>query len=83
MFAISLGINERKKMFILVVVGVIDSNFDVSEKYSVVGLLPDLLPGLFLSVTRRFLQGTEEATIENGVGEDSVGDEHFKIIITF
>jgi len=37
MFAISLGINERKKMFILVVVGVIDSNFDVSEKYSVVG----------------------------------------------
>jgi hypothetical protein len=70
-------------MFILVVVGVVYTNFDVTEEDRVVGELPDFLLGLFVSVTRRFLQGTEEATIENGVGEDSVGDEHFKIIITF
>jgi len=70
-------------MFILVVVGVVYTNFDDTAEDKVVGELPDFLLGLFVSVTRRFLQGTEEATIENGVGEDSVGDEHFKIIITF
>ena len=63
-------------MFILVVVGVVYTNFDVTEEDRVVGELPDFLLGLFVSVTRRFLQGTEEATIENGVGEDNVGDKH-------
>jgi hypothetical protein len=33
-----------------------------------------------VGVIRRFLQGTEEATIENLVGEDNVGDEHFKMV---
>ena len=63
-------------MFILVVVGVVDTNFDVTEEDSVVGELPDFLLGLFVSVTRRFLQGIEEATIEDLVREDNVGDKH-------
>jgi len=78
--AISAGINERKKMFILVVVGVVDTNFDVTEEDRVIGELPDFLLGLFVSVTRRFLQGIEEATIENLIGEDNVGDEHLKMV---
>ena len=63
-------------MFILVVVGVVDTNFDVTEGDRVVGELPDLLLSLFVSVTRRFLQGIEEATIEDLVREDNVGDKH-------
>jgi|TARA_B110000285_G_scaffold78901_1_gene90859 hypothetical protein len=63
-------------MFILVVVGVVDTNFDVTEEDRVVGELPDFLLGLFVSVTRRFLQGIEEATIEDLVREDNVGDKH-------
>jgi|TARA_B110000093_G_scaffold66117_1_gene71832 hypothetical protein len=63
-------------MFILVVVGVVDTNFDVTEEDRVVGELPDFLLGLFVSVTRRFLLGMEEATIEDLVTDDNVGDEH-------
>jgi|TARA_R110000822_G_scaffold136490_2_gene273970 hypothetical protein len=63
-------------MFILVVVGVVYTNFDVTEEDRVVGELPDFLLGLFVSVTRRFLQGIEEATIEDLVREDNVGDKH-------
>ena len=63
-------------MFILVVVGVVDTNFDVTEEDRVIGELPYFLLGLFVSVTRRFLQGIEEATIDDLVGEDNVGDEH-------
>jgi len=74
--AISAGINERKKMFILVVVGVVNTNFDITEEDRIVGELPDFLLGLFVSVTRRFLQGKEEVTVEDLVCEDNVGNEH-------
>jgi hypothetical protein len=67
-------------MFILVVVGVVYTNFDVTEEDRVVGELPDFLLGLLVSVTRRFLQGIEEATIEDLVREDNVGDKHGNLI---
>jgi hypothetical protein len=79
MCAISIGINERKKMFILVVVCVIDTNFDVSEKDRPVGEFPDFLLCLLVSVIRRFLQGVKEATVEDVVGKDDVGNKHNKM----
>lgn len=69
-------------MFILVVVGVVDSHFDVSKVHSVVGEFPDFVLGLLVRVIRRFLQVPEEATIEDLVAEDHVGHKHFKMIIT-
>jgi hypothetical protein len=79
MCAISAGINERKKMFILVVVGVVDTNFDVSEEDRPVGKFPDFLFCLLVGVIRRFLQGVKEATVEDVVGEDNVGNKHNKM----
>ena len=79
MCAISAGINERKKIFILVVVGVVDTNFDVSEKHRAVGKFPDFLFCLLVSVIRRFLQGVKEATVEDVVGKDNVGHKHNKM----
>tara|TARA_R110002073_G_scaffold99511_5_gene227304 strand:+ start:419 stop:568 length:150 start_codon:yes stop_codon:yes gene_type:complete len=48
MLAISLGINERKNMFISVItdytkVGVIYLDFNVTEKHSIVGEFPNFL----------------------------------------
>src|SRR5210317_1850796 len=80
MCAISAGINERKKIFILVIVGVIDTNFDVSEKDRTVGKFPDFLFSLLVGVIRRFLQVVEEATIEDLIGEDNVGHKHYLIL---
>ena len=79
MCAISAGINERKKMFILVVVGVVDTNFDVSEEDRPVGEFPDFLFCLLVGVISRFLQGVKEATVEDVVGEDNVGNKHNKM----
>ena len=80
MCAISAGINERKKMFILVVVGVVHSHLNVSEEDRSVGKFPDFLFCLLVGVIRRFLQGVKEATVEDVVGEDNVGHKHFKMI---
>ena len=80
MWAISVGINERKKIFILVVVSVVDTNFDVSEKDRPVRKFPDFLFCLLVGVIRRFLQGVKEATVEDVVGKDNVGHKHFKMI---
>jgi hypothetical protein len=63
MWAISEGINERKKIFILVVVSIVDTNFDVSEKDRPVGEFPDFLFCLLVRVIRRVLQGVKEATV--------------------
>jgi hypothetical protein len=79
MWAISAGINERKKMFILIVVGVVDTNFDVSEKDRPVGEFPDFLFCLLVRVIRRVLQGVKEATVEDVVGKDNVGNKHNKM----
>jgi len=79
MYAISAGINERKKMFILVVVGVVHSHLNVSEKYRPVGEFPDFLFCLLVGVIRRFLQGVKEATVEDVVGKDNVGNKHNKM----
>ena len=79
MYAISAGINERKKIFILVVVGVVDTNFDVSKEDRAVREFPDFLFCLLVSVIRRFLQGVKEATVEDVVGEDNVGNKHIKM----
>jgi len=79
MCAISAGINERKKMFILVVVGVVDTNFNVSKKDRPVGEFPDFLFCLLVGVIRRFLQGVKEATVEDVVGKDNVGNKHNKM----
>jgi len=81
MCAISAGINERKKIFILVIVSVIDTNFDVSEKDRTVGKFPDFLFSLLVGVIRRFLQGVKEATVEDVVGKDNVGNKHNKMFI--
>jgi hypothetical protein len=70
-------------MFILVIVGVVDTNFDVPEKDRAVGELPDFLFCLLVGVIRRFLQVIEEATFEDFVGEDNVGDEHVYYILWF
>src|SRR6056300_1209802 len=75
-----MGISERKKMFILVVVGVVDSNFDVTEKNTVVREFPGFILRLLVGVIRRFLQVIEEATIEDLVAENYVGHKHFKLI---
>ena len=80
MCAISAGINERKKIFILVVVGVVDTNFNVSEKDRPVGEFPDFLFCLLVGVIRRFLQGVKEATVEDMIGKNSVGHKHIKMI---
>jgi len=79
MWAISAGINERKKMFIFVVVGVVDTDFDVSEKDRPVGEFPDFLFCLLVRVIRRVLQGVKEATVEDVVGKDNVGNKHNKM----
>ena len=79
MCAISAGINERKKIFILVIVSVIDTNFDVSEKDRPVRKFPDFLFCLLVGVIRRFLQGVKEATVEDMVGKDNVGNKHNKM----
>ena len=79
MWAISAGINERKKMFILIVVGVVESHLDVSEKDRPVGEFPDFLFCLLVGVIRRFLQGVKEATVEDVVGKDNVGNKHNKM----
>ena len=67
-------------MFILVVVGVVDTNFDVSEKDRPVRELPNFLFCLLVGVIRRFLQGVKEATVEDMIGKDNVGHKHFKMI---
>jgi hypothetical protein len=79
MWAISAGINERKKIFILVVVGVVDTNFDVSKKDRPVREFPDFLFSLLVCVIRRVLQGVKEATVEDVIGKDNVGNKHNKI----
>jgi proteasome lid subunit RPN8/RPN11 len=79
MCAISAGINERKKMFILVVVGVVHSHLNVSEKDRLVRKFPDFLFCLLVGVIRRFLQGVKEATVEDVIGEDNVGHKHNKM----
>ena len=79
MCAISAGINERKKMFILVVVGVVHSHLNVSEKDRLVRKFPDFLFCLLVGVIRRFLQGVKEATVEDVVGKDNVGNKHNKM----
>jgi Na+/glutamate symporter len=79
MWAISAGINERKKMFILIVVGVVHSHLDVSEKDRPVGEFPDFLLCLLVGVIRRVLQGVKEATVEDVVGKDNVGNKHNKM----
>lgn len=79
MWAISAGINERKKIFIFVIVGVVDTNFDVSEKDRPVRELPDFLFCLLVGVIRRFLQGVKEAAIEDVIGKDNVGHKHIKM----
>jgi Na+/glutamate symporter len=79
MWAISTGIKERKKIFILVVVSVVDTNFDVSEKDRPVRELPDFLFCLLVGVIRRFLQGVKEATVEDVIGKDNVGNKHNKM----
>jgi hypothetical protein len=80
MWAISAGISERKKMFIFVVVGVVDTNFDVSEENRAVREFPDFLFCLLVGVIRRVLQGVKEATVEDVVGEDNVGNKHNKML---
>src|SRR5210317_1520537 len=75
-----MGISERKKMFILVVVGVVDSNFDVTEKNTVVREFPGFILRLLVGVICRFFQVPKEATIEDLVAEDNVGHKHFKMI---
>ena len=67
-------------MFILVVVRVVHSNFDVTEINAVVGEIPGFVFRLLVGVIRRFLQGVEEATIENLITENNVGHKHFKLI---
>jgi hypothetical protein len=79
MWAISAGINERKKMFILIVVGVVHSHLNVSEKDRPVGEFPDFLFCLLVRVIRRVLQGVKEATIEDVIGKDNVGNKHNKM----
>ena len=79
MCAISAGINERKKMFILVVVGIVHSHLNVSEEHRAVGKFPDFLFCLLVGVIRRFLQGVKEATVEDVVGKDNVGNKHNKM----
>ena len=79
MWAISAGINERKKMFILIVVGVVDADFDVSEKDRPVGEFPNFLFCLLVRVIRRVLQGVKEATVEDVIGKDNVGNKHNKM----
>ena len=79
MWAISTGIKERKKMFIFVIVSVVDTNFDVSEKDRPVRKFPDFLFCLLVGVIRRFLQGVKEATVEDMVGKDNVGNKHNKM----
>lgn len=76
MWAISAGINERKKIFIFVVVGVVHSHLDVSEKDRPVGEFPDFLFCLLVRVIRRVLQGVKEATFEDVIGKDNVGHKH-------
>jgi Na+/glutamate symporter len=79
MCAISAGINERKKMFILVVVGIVHSHLNVSEEHRTVREFPDFLFCLLVGVIRRFLQGVKEATVEDVVGKDNVGNKHNKM----
>jgi hypothetical protein len=67
-------------MFILIVVGVVDANFNVSEEDRPVGEFPDFLFCLLVGVISRFLQGVKEATIKNSVGKDNVGHKHFKMV---
>jgi hypothetical protein len=79
MWAISAGINERKKIFILVVVSVVHSHLNVSEKDRPVREFPDFLFCLLVRVIRRVLQGVKEATVEDVVGKDNVGNKHNKM----
>jgi len=73
---ISTGINERKKTFILVVVSVVDPNFNVSEKYSVIREFPDFFPRLVFSKSDSFFFCIKEGAVKDVVSEDGVGDEH-------
>ena len=73
---ISTGINERKKTFILVVVSVVDPNFNVSEKYSVIWEFPDFFSRLFFCEFGSFFECPKEGAVKDVVGENDVGDEH-------
>ena len=73
---ISTGINERKKTFILVVVSVVDPNFNVSEKYSVIREFPDFFSRLFFCEFGSFFECPKEGAVKDVVGENDVGDEH-------
>lgn len=73
---ISTGINERKKMFILVVVSVVDPDFNVAEKYSVIREFPDFFSRLFFCEFGSFFECPKEGAVKDVVSEDGVGDEH-------
>jgi len=63
-------------MFILVVVSVVDPDFNVAEKYSVIGEFPDFFPRLVFSKSDSFFFCIKEWAVKDVVSEDGVGDEH-------
>jgi hypothetical protein len=63
-------------MFILVVVSVVDPDFNVAEKYSVIGEFPDFFPRLVFSKSDSFFFCIKEGAVKDVVSEDGVGDEH-------
>jgi len=63
-------------MFILVIVRVVDPNFNVPEKYSVIGEFPDFFSGLFFCGFYSFFECSKERAVKDVVGEDDVGNEH-------
>tara|TARA_R110002096_G_scaffold146227_3_gene304579 strand:- start:81 stop:299 length:219 start_codon:yes stop_codon:yes gene_type:complete len=63
-------------MFILVVVSVVDPDFNVAEKYSVIREFPDFFPRLVFSKSDSFFFCIKEGAVKDVVSEDGVGDEH-------
>src|SRR5210317_583876 len=77
-----MGINERKKMFILVVLGVIYSHFNVSEKDCVVCEFPNFFFRFFFCKVGCVFQCPKERAVKNLVVENGVGNKHYSMKIT-